>query len=1057
MDFENNHQGCDMGASKTELTDLVTTEDIRKQYPDLAEKLEIDPGKSSKDSQLLLGAKVADQIVQALSKINSRSDISIGISKRTGTNLSAMSPAEKSVLVKALLKHANVEYDSFLDPNENSLAPEDAANDHSLSAVKAGHLQVIAQGECHEVLRTYQGEEIKAEPDSDDEDNTMMGGREVDGDAGADDDCDMTGFNQARQLMDALSADETDLEDICGKIGIGDWKDLRVPGMVATAPPAKPHQVIGAWWIYQHLKSPLRAAILGDECGIGKTLQIGMALAIHCSLERKAHEEGTRKVIAGQRHFKPSIIFCPAAVVCQIFKEFSKWFGRFFKIRVAYGIKSTSPDPSMTPFILASYGGIQGWIDQCAAKHEEPETLCHILLVPYTTAVRRMVTRKKPQVVDQSDLPQVVQEEEDDIDPEPSSSRKYKKRGPKGGKVLNKGVYLNISNAQFNWVICDEGHLIKNPNSVSHKLVKMLPREALLIVSATPLLNHLNDIWAYINLMWRQAWPFKYSKASAVGPQTFYNKQAWETIKKGETWEGLTMDRCLGNDTAEDSDEGADSAYALQLKKEYIAFVGDGQGPLFLLNPQLFEAFKGMMKNNANVAQIAIKPLLEMLCLRRGMLSELTLPDGSIVSPGGDIPDMKVRTVELAPHEADLDVIQGLIRQHFDKLLINNVSKYPSHMGHGVVEPQTRLFIDNNVLRTLALLTTHLKFYALTQANFRNVKLLDGLAAREVVRGRPTKNTEATENDPVARNLLGKIDSDAHRMADYYGRRLLSIPGAGVDEINSVVLNDRSGGLQWFFYHTRPDGSVPFPTARVHMAQMLCFGSPKLSWTVQRVIELNDQGERVLIYVNHPLTSMILNGLFTCLGVRSLHVRSAHSAHERAKAVRHFNDPKTDVGVLITSLQLGAFGVNYHGACHHGIILEYPHNLPTVMHAVGRLWRLGQNKVVEWDIVYLRHAFDAHLDSRMAQKYAPILVAEGQISPEIEGENRLICTYEIIRMYLGHESNRYPRARVSWDKMDHELVRREGHFYSAVARFLMKNPTHSSKISEANLEKIALS
>jgi hypothetical protein len=89
-----------------------------------------------------------------------------------------------------------------------------------------------------------------------------------------------------------------------------------------------------------------------------------------------------------------------------------------------------------------------------------------------------------------------------------------------------------------------------------------------------------------------------------------------------------------------------------------------------------------------------------------------------------------------------------------------------------------------------------------------------------------------------------------------------------------------------------------------------------------------------------PLANTCLRVLTALLGYLSLNtmsIRSSHDEDERAEVVRRFNSPEFAVDVLVTSLQLNGFGINFHGACHNGIVLEYPHNIQTLLNAFGRL------------------------------------------------------------------------------------------------------------------------
>lgn len=74
---------------------------------------------------------------------------------------------------------------------------------------------------------------------------------------------------------------------------------------------------------------------------------------------------------------------------------------------------------------------------------------------------------------------------------------------------------------------------------------------------------------------------------------------------------------------------------------------------------------------------------------------------------------------------------------------------------------------------------------------------------------------------------------------------------------------------------------------------------------------------------------------------------SKHSQAERDEAVETFNNPASKYTCLITSLQLSAFGINFHKCCHRGLIMEYPANLAIVLQAQGRLWRIGQKHDVK--------------------------------------------------------------------------------------------------------------
>ncbi|GKU04231.1 dead helicase [Fusarium langsethiae] len=177
-----------------------------------------------------------------------------------------------------------------------------------------------------------------------------------------------------------------------------------------------------------------------------------------------------------------------------------------------------------------------------------------------------------------------------------------------------------------------------------------------------------------------------------------------------------------------------------------------------------------------------------------------------------------------------------------------------------------------------------------------------------------------------------------------------------------------------------------------------------------KVIKLHLKDERALIYVINPLTG------------------------ERDSAVKKFNSATMPVSALVTSLQLSSFGVKFHLTCHHDIIVERPQNLGTQIQAVGRVWRTNQENEVCWWVLHQRDSNDAFVEAR---------------------EYRIICAYEILRCYLGQEGNRYSRLRVAWYKMDIKKVRLEDFFYTALARFLFRNPDKQECITPETIGIIA--
>ncbi|PNY23268.1 Uncharacterized protein TCAP_06784 [Tolypocladium capitatum] len=159
-------------------------------------------------------------------------------------------------------------------------------------------------------------------------------------------------------------------------------------------------------------------------------------------------------------------------------------------------------------------------------------------------------------------------------------------------------------------------------------------------------------------------------------------------------------------------------------------------------------------------------------------------------------------------------------------------------------------------------------------------------------------------------------------------------------------------------------------------------------------------------------------------GYATLHITSRTEQAERDTAVRRFSEKGSPYCALITSTTLNAYGVDFHRDCHVGLMVEEPPNTATAMQAIGRLYRLGQTDDVEFERVILRHSYDSAMEARNLHKYATTVAAHAEIDPRI-------------------------------DVMDHPMSQLEGLFYTELARFLMKHPELSTKVSKENIAGIA--
>ncbi|KAH6605463.1 hypothetical protein Trco_007170 [Trichoderma cornu-damae] len=771
------------------------------------------------------------------------------------------------------------------------------------------------------------------------------------------------------------------------------------------------------------LASPIRAAMLLSECGTGKTFVTLLSLKFLLDERIRAVERNELDIVTGDRVFKPNIIFVPSATLNQFFSEVNADWAGIFDIYSFYQSKANCTNPDRQNKTIDTLADLQRHIDMWAKNHKDPNTGRVILITSYSTATKRLLAVAPSR--------QLTREQVDFLS--------------------TQGDCLTRDSDDEELSFLDE--------------------------------DNREDIRGYLRLIWNPAWPFNYrEKGDTPSDIYFFHENAYEGLMERDVdsdfEDPLTKERLVDGRVLADE---ALSARQHRAAHEFGDFVLNGRGPLYLLNPGLFKSYATTKNWGTSVSTLGVRPILALMSVRRGMLTEMKLPDGRTTFMGEGIAGLSTETVELEyPVE-----LRARLRKHIsglvDKLLSPAEGGLPEVLAGGHVMDKASVMMNGAVYRRLSMASTDVHNIELTTPTTRLLRMLSDL--RRGALGEGPGGAKATEllgrgkgRGPRARaeeraggdddddddddepSGMGVDDSgmpEARAREEKRKSRSRPIPAAGTQEVNQIATFDNTGGLQWSFYNTRESERMGFPADCANQIRFSAWDSPKYKFALLEALDAKEKGERLLIYTNNPLTSQIVNAQLVSAGIPTLHYMSRHSQAERDEAVEAFNNPASPYTCLVTSLQLSAFGVNFHKACHRGLILELPTNLAIVLQAQGRLWRIGQKHNVRWKIVYARHTFDAYIEDRNMEKYATTLAAEGNIHPDIQEEARIICAFEIMRRQLGQGCSRYSRARTMWDEMDSAKLEKEGLFYSALADFFFKNPGKSDLVGKQNIKEIA--
>ncbi|XBW35768.1 hypothetical protein QEN19_001339 [Hanseniaspora menglaensis] len=212
--------------------------------------------------------------------------------------------------------------------------------------------------------------------------------------------------------------------------------------------------------------------ILGDEMGLGKTIQVIAFLAgLHHSNKLK----------------KPILIVCPATVMKQWFSELTKWW------------------PCFRCVIFHSMGSI---FDR-ELEDLDKETMDRFLMMnselDYDDYINENLTvstgnnaidkkRKKKNLHSAAKITNHLKK----------TLEKIKDNGhviitTYSGLQSNSKLLLS---QEYDYVVLDEGHKIRNPNTSIALTCKKLKCENRLILSGTPIQNNLNELWSLFDFVY---------------------------------------------------------------------------------------------------------------------------------------------------------------------------------------------------------------------------------------------------------------------------------------------------------------------------------------------------------------------------------------------------------------------------------------------------------------------------------------------------------------------------------------------------------------------------
>lgn len=369
--------------------------------------------------------------------------------------------------------------------------------------------------------------------------------------------------------------------------------------------------------------------------------------------------------------------------------------------------------------------------------------------------------------------------------------------GDKAGRVAGymKERVLTIKRPEWDVLIADDCHHLKSITGFTNKLFGQLDREALLLVSATPLSNHVRDAAGYTKLIWNPSWPFRYNSKDPVPCKTFYDPETRLKVKNNESSGGAVgIDRLLGPGIVNPIVPQDLSPRQRIRHDEYIQGVKAGI-PMFLLNPELFSSFVKESEFSTDLSTNAIRPILTMLSVKRGMFSLQNLPNGKPTSFSQYMKGLVVETVELELASEQAEVVHEYITGLHDKLISYAEPGLPEILSTGLTVSKTKTMLNQEVYRKLSMVS---------------------------------------------------IDHNNITLPSFIG----------LEENNNLAFQGLTGTrlLRWYFQQTRPSAKYSCPSG-LDLVRWVVWESPKYAYALLKAFEAQDRNQRMLIFVANPLSS----------------------------------------------------------------------------------------------------------------------------------------------------------------------------------------------------------
>jgi hypothetical protein len=403
------------------------------------------------------------------------------------------------------------------------------------------------------------------------------------------------------------------------------------------------------------------------------------------------------------------------------------------------------------------------------------------------------------------------------------------------GDIVETELHEALIGLEFDMLILDEAHYIRHPESGYHQFAASIPSQVIVLMTATPLMNKVDDFAGYANLFWA-----KFDYVYGVG---WTDTEADRVYRKYGT--------LLLSFTADPGEVGFwQDPLLTKFKPAYDMYGVRG----WTMNPELLSRVAEKEKWSPEFCAKTLREIINQVELCRGMFTpnrvpglatkEDPEPEDMVIYPGAALPPCREYQVILRGGRAPEMMQVDSFCDKGKKLLYHQQQDEatPRYNMRGAREKVSLTKMDAGVMRAMRAVT----------ADPRAIRIFEGLPTKgDFVLESHTILDEAVKEHKIDLPSLSKEQLASVSRSIRENELTLKL---GSEHINKTIKDNLHRGSEEYMGLCSVDADYPVPLGNhAELAHWYIRGSPTIAATVKFVLESYFENRKILIFADNPI------------------------------------------------------------------------------------------------------------------------------------------------------------------------------------------------------------